>query len=122
MARRRFRVRLLRALRGTAGAGATLAALIKLKVAGSLALKIGLAALVGVGLAWPFVVLAVLFLFGLVLSILSLFGDGPVDCPEGSCDCGCDRREKRAERLKALIARRRAWLAEPVGPAPRIRP
>ncbi|GJD74473.1 hypothetical protein [Methylobacterium goesingense] len=118
VARRRLRVRLLRTLRGGLGAGATLAALIKLKVAGSLAVKLGLAALVGLGLAWPFVALAVIFLAGLVLSILSLFGEGSVSCPDGDCDCGCHRREARAERLRQLIARRRDWLAEPAGPAP----
>jgi len=119
-ARRRWRVRVLRGLRGSLGAGATLATLIKLKLAGSLALKLGIAALVGVGLAWPFVALAVLFVFGLVLAILSLFGEGNVECPDGSCDCGCDRREKRAARLKHLIAQRRAWLDAPSGAAPSV--
>jgi hypothetical protein len=119
-ARRRIRVRLLRGLRGGLGAGTTLVALIKLKLAGSLALKLGIALLVGLGLAWPFVTLAVFVLLGIVLAILSLFGDGAVECPDCSCYGGCDRREKRAARLKHQIALRRAWLATPSGPAPSL--
>ncbi|MGU3358940.1 hypothetical protein ACLBWX_01265 [Methylobacterium sp. M6A4_1b] len=120
-ARRRLRVRLLRAARGLLGGGAILAALIKLKVAGSLALKLGIAALVALGLAWPFAVLAVLLLVGFVVSLVSLFEGGALDCPDAaSCD-GCERREKRAARLRHLIARRRAWLTAPSGPAPSAR-
>ena len=50
-ARRRLRVRLFRVARATMGAGVTLATLIKLKRAGSPALKLGIAVLVGPGLA-----------------------------------------------------------------------
>ncbi|WP_244479750.1 hypothetical protein [Methylobacterium sp. Leaf111] len=116
--RRRLRVRLLRAARGTLGAGATLATLIKLKLAGSLTLKLGIAVLVGLGLACPFVVLAVVVLMGFVLAVVSLFDGGSVDCPDTAWGDGCERREKRAVRLRHLIARREAWLAAPSGPAP----
>lgn len=119
-ARRRMRVHILRGLRGSLGAAATLLGLLKLKLAGSLALKLGIALLVGVGFAWPLVALAALVVCGFVLSVLSLFVDGQVDCPEAACDCGCDRREKRAARLKQHIIERRAWLADPSGPAPSI--
>lgn len=118
-ARRRLRVRLLRGLRGTLGTGATLVALVKFKLAASLGLKVALAVLVGIGLAWPFLVLAVLTLIGLVLALVSVFEGGhagSLDCPDGS---GCERREKRDERLKHLIATRREWLdAQAVPPTP----
>lgn len=120
-ARRRLRVRLLRAARGLVGAVATLATLIKLKLTGSVVLKLGIALLVGLGLAWPFAALAVMVLLGFVLALASLFEGGSLDCPDApSCD-GCERREKRAARLRHLIARRRTWLAAPSGPVPTAR-
>ena len=119
-ARRRMRVRVLRALRGTLGAGATLAALIKLKLAGSLTLKLALAALVGLGLAWPMVALGLFALAAVLLSlvglILSLFDGG--GSPSLDCDCACDRRERRAVRLAELIRKRRHWLEQRAGPVP----
>lgn len=93
-ARRRLRVRLFRVVRGTMGAGVTLATLIKLKRAGSPALKLGIAVLVGLGLAWPFVVLAVVALVRLVLALVSLFDGGSADCPDIACGDGCERRGK----------------------------
>lgn len=117
-ARRRLRVRVLRGLRGLLGGGATLGLLIKAKVAGSLALKVALAALVGVGLAWPALVLLVLGLVGFLLAILSLFTDGGPAHLDCDCPCDCKRKEARAQRLKRMIARRRTWLRERLGPAP----
>lgn len=121
-ARKRFRKRSLRALRGTAGAAATFGALLKVKVIGTLAGKAAIAVLVGLGLAWPALVIGVVGLVGIVLAVVSLFsgegGSHGLDC-DGPCDCA--RKEKRAERLKALIAQRRAWLAAPSGPAPSVR-
>lgn len=124
-ARRRLRVRVLRTLRGSLGAGATVLAMIKLKVAGSLVLKVALALLVGLGIAWPMTALAVLgaawLVLSLVLMIASLLdGSASHHSLDPSCDCpdGCARREARAARLKRLIATRRAWLANPAGPAP----
>ncbi|GEP05910.1 hypothetical protein [Methylobacterium oxalidis] len=120
-ARNRLRRRAFRALRGAAGAGATLGLLLKLKIAGSLAIKLALSALVGVGFAWPMLAAAILVLAGLVISILSLLdGQGGNLHLDGPCDwpCGCERRRARAARLKALIARRRDWLAQGAGPAP----
>jgi hypothetical protein len=120
-ARQRLRVRVMRALRGTLGAGATLLALVKFKLAGSLGLKVGLALLVGAGLAWPFIALGALALLALLLSILSLFSGDGVSAHDFACDwpCDCNRREKRAARLKHLIAVRQAWLAAPSGQVPR---
>lgn len=120
--RKRFRRRSLRALRGTAGAAATFGALVKLKLVGTLAGKAAIALAVGLGLAWPTLVIGVVGLIGIVLALLSLFsGEGG---PHGfDCDCpgACGRKEERARRLKHLIAQRRAWLTAPSGPAPSVR-
>ena len=116
---RRLRVRVLRGLRGSLGAGATLATLVKLKIAGSLALKIGLAVAVGLGFAWPAFGLTVLLIGAVVVALAACeVNDCPVDC---SGD-GCKQREKRRERLDTLIAERRDWLANPHGRPPRLRP
>lgn len=74
------------------GAGATLISLVKR--AGSLVLKLGIAVLVGLGLAWPFVVLAVVVLVRLVLARVSLVDGGSADCPDIACGDGCERRGK----------------------------
>ncbi|MER2263912.1 hypothetical protein [Methylobacterium oxalidis] len=120
-ARNRLRRRAYRALRGAAGAGATLGVLLKLKITGSLGIKLALAALVGLGFAWPMLAAAILVLAGLVISILSLLdGQGGNLHLDGTCDwpCGCERRRARAARLKTLIVRRRNWLAQGIDPAP----
>ena len=119
--RRRFRRRTMRGLRGGLGGAATLAALVKLKLAGPLAVKLGLAVLVGAGLAWPTLALGVLALAGLVLAVFSLFDGGGAHGLDADCPGACGRRERRAARLKALIVQRRNWLAAPSGPAPSIR-
>ncbi|SFL30827.1 hypothetical protein [Methylorubrum salsuginis] len=122
IARARLRRRLFRGLRGGLGAGATLLVLLKAKVAASLGLKLILAALVGLGLAWPIAVLAFVVIAGFVVTILgALMGEGGVSGSDFDCswDCGCKR--ERMKRLKHLIALRRAWLAAPTGPAPSIR-
>jgi hypothetical protein len=121
-ARKRYRRRSLRALRGSAGAAATFLALLKVKVIGTLAGKAAIAVLVGLGLAWPALVIGVVGLVGIVLGLLSLFsGEGGSHHFDCDSPCDCARKEKRAERLKALIAQRRAWLAAPSGPAPSLR-
>lgn len=124
-ARKRLRVRVLRGLRGTLGAGATLLTLVKLKLAGSLALKLALAGLIGLGLAWPVTALAVIGVVWLVLSVVLLIvglfeGNASAHDLSPSCDwpCDCNRRETRAARLKALIETRRAWLASRAGTVP----
>jgi hypothetical protein len=122
IARARLRRRVFRTLRGGLGAGATLLVLLKAKVAASLGLKLVLAALVGLGVAWPVAVLVFLFVAGAVVTILgALMGDGGVSGSDFDCswDCGCKRA--RMKRLKHLIALRRAWLAALAGPAPSIR-
>ena len=121
-ARKRFRRRSLRALRGSAGAAATFGALLKVKLVGTLAGKAAIAVLIGLGLAWPALVIGVIGVVGLVLAVISLFsGEGGPHGFDPDCACDCTRKEKRAERLKALIAQRRAWLAAPSGPAPSVR-
>ena len=90
--RRRFRTWVRRGLRGGLGAGVTLIALIKLKVAASLSIKLGLAALVGFGLVFPPLFVALLAVAGLVVALVTCEGD--CDCPG---DCG--EREKRRSRL-----------------------
>ncbi|MCP1557365.1 UNVERIFIED_ORG: hypothetical protein M2438_001441 [Methylobacterium sp. SuP10 SLI 274] len=125
VARKRFRRRSLRALRGSAGAAATFGALLKVKVVGTLAGKAAIAVLVGLGFAWPALVIGVIGVIGvvgIVLAVVSLFsGEGGPHGFDVGCTCDCAGKEKRAERLKALIAQRRAWLAAPAGPAPSVR-
>ena len=99
-----------------------LVVLLKAKIAASLGLKLVLAAIVGLGLAWPVAVLAFVVVAGFVATILgALLGEGGLSGSDFDCswDCGCKR--ERMKRLKHLIALRRAWLAAPNGPAPSIR-
>ncbi|WP_287749732.1 hypothetical protein [Methylobacterium sp.] len=118
-AKRRRRVRLLRGVRGGAGAAGTLALLLKLKLAGSLAVKLAVALSVGLVFAWPALGLGLLLVLAAVLWIASL-ADGSGGGSHGLWDlsCDCARREKRALRLATLIERRRSWLDDPSGPAP----
>lgn len=122
IARARLRRRLFRTLRGGLGAGATLLVLLKAKIAASLGLKLVIAAIVGLGLAWPVALLAFVVVAGFVVTILGvLTGEGGVSGGDFDCswDCGCKR--ERMKRLNHLITLRRAWLAAPSGPAPSIR-
>lgn len=111
-ARKRFRIAILRALRGFVGAGGTLATMLKLKIAGSLVLKIGLAVVVGLGFAWPLYALAAVVLGFAVLSILS--------CEPAGCDCpsDCKRKELRRARLDRMIEQRKTWLVANAAPQP----
>ena len=113
-ARHRARKRIVRALRGGAGGGGALLGLAKAKLVGSLAGKLAIAALVGLGLAWPLVALGILGIAVAILSILSCD-------PAGIESCDCIRPNARRARLRRLIAERRAWLAAPAGAGPRIR-
>ncbi|GAA0251539.1 hypothetical protein LNAOJCKE_3856 [Methylorubrum aminovorans] len=120
--RKRVRRRILRALRGTAGAAATFGALVKLKLVGTLAGKAAIALAVGLGLAWPTLVIGIIGLVGIVLALLSLFsGEGGPHSFDCDWPCECGRKEARARRLKHLIAQRRSWLAAPSGAAPSVR-
>ncbi|MGU3402881.1 hypothetical protein [Methylobacterium brachiatum] len=112
-AQHRFRKRVVRALRGGAGGGTSVLVLMKAKVVGSLAGKLAIAALVGLGLAWPFAALAILT----VVAVASILSCEPTDLD----GCDCRRPNARRERLQALIEQRRAWLAAPSGTAPSIR-
>lgn len=105
-ARRRYRIAILRTLRGGLGAGGTLATMLKLKVAGSLGLKLGLALVVGLGFAWPIYALAAIAIGVVILSVLSC------EVPDCSCDCpgDCQRKENRRKRLDEMIETRKAWL------------
>jgi hypothetical protein len=110
--RQRLRRRVGRGLRGLAGAGGTLLALAKMKVAASLGAKLLLAVLVGLGLAWPAWAFAVFLAVGFVVALAALpTGEGDVTDLHGHCDWPFDCRRKRAARLARLIADRRAWLA-----------
>ncbi|GJE77542.1 hypothetical protein BGCPKDLD_4147 [Methylorubrum suomiense] len=120
--RARLKRRVFRTIRGGFGAGATLLVLLKTKLAVSLGFKLFLAAMIGLALAWPVAVLGAIFVLGLLVMILGfLTGEGGVSADDIDCcgNCGCKR--ERMKRLKHLIARRRAWLAAPTGPAPSIR-
>ena len=122
IARARLRRRVFRALRGGLGAGATLLVLLKAKVAASLGLKLVIAGVVGLGLAWPVAVLVFVFVAGLVVTIVgALTGEGGMSAADFSPSWDCDCERARMRRLKHLIALRRAWLAAPAGPAPSIR-
>ncbi|MFG5121329.1 hypothetical protein [Methylorubrum sp. POS3] len=117
--RARLKRRVFRTMRGGFGAGATLLVLLKTKLAVSLGFKLFLAAMIGLALAWPVAVLGAIFVLGLLVMILGfLTGEGGVSAGDIDCcgNCGCKR-----QRMKRLIARRRAWLAAPTGPAPSIR-
>jgi hypothetical protein len=113
-ARHRFRKRIVRIVRGSAGGGSTLLVLMKAKLVSSLAGKVVIAALVGLGLAWPLVALAIVAIIVAVASIITCE-------PAGLENCDCVRPNARRERLRALIKQRRTWLAEPSGNVPSIR-
>ncbi len=116
IARARLKRRVFRTLRGGLGAAATLLMLLKTKIAASLGLKLVIAGVVGLGLAWPMAVLVVVVVAGFVATLLAaLMGEGGPSGSDldGSWDCGCKR--ERMKRLKHLIALRRAWLAAPTG-------
>ncbi|GJE57486.1 hypothetical protein [Methylobacterium sp. WL9] len=113
--RKRYRIAILRALRGFVGAGGALATMLKLKIAGSLVLKIGLAVIVGLGFAWPLYAFAAVILGFAILSILdSNSGSDP------NCDCpgDCERKESRRARLDRMIEQRKTWLVANAAPQP----
>lgn len=115
--RRRVRANLMRALRGSLGGGASFAALVKLKLAGSLVLKGGVALLVGLCFAWPVVAGLLLVAVLLVLAVVgALEGEAPT-CPDT-----CWNTRERRDRLRALIDERNGWLDTRSGAAPRYRP
>lgn len=97
--------------------GAGFATLVKLKIASSIAAKIGLAALIGFGFAFPLLTLALALLAGLVVSIASCDDPGSLDL---SCEC-CERRGRR-DRLRKLIDQRRKWLDDRSGSPPCLSP
>ena len=120
-ARRRWRVLRRGGLRGGLGAGASLWTLIKLKLLGSLGGKLAIAAVIGLGVAWPMllVVLLASVALGLAIAILTCgeIAEFPFLGPDDVRAC----KGTRVRRLEDLIARRRAWLAAPSGLAPSVR-
>ncbi|CAA2103417.1 hypothetical protein MBUL_02185 [Methylobacterium bullatum] len=114
--RRRVRALAMRGVRRALGGGASFAALVKLKLAGSLVLKGGLALLVGLCFAWP--VVAGLLL-ALVLVVLAFIGASEGEAP--SCPDSCWSASTRRDRLRELIDERLGWLESRTGPAPRYR-
>lgn len=113
-ARHRLRRRVVRAVRGGLGGGGAFLVLVKAKLVGSLAGKLVVAALVGIGFAWP---LATFVAVTIAVVIAALFDGGSLDL----AGCDCTGPNARRARLRALIAERRTWLAAPDGPAPLIR-
>ncbi len=112
LARRRFRAIAMRVFRGVLGSGASFAALIKLKLAGSLVLKGGLALLVGLSLAWPIVFGILLALAFVVLAIVGIMEGETPNCPDT-----CWEASKRRDRLRELIDERIEWLESRSGGA-----
>jgi hypothetical protein len=120
--RARLKRRVFRTMRGGFGAGTTLLVLLKTKLAVSLGLKLFLAAIIGLALAWPVAVLGAIFVLGLIVMILGvLTGEGGMSVGDLDCCENCSWKRERMKRLKHLIALRRAWLAAPTGSAPSIR-
>lgn len=111
----RARTTALRATRGGLGFAGTFAAAVKFKIVTSLAGKLALAVLVGLGFAWPLAALALV----LVVFVIAALFEG--DFTGLDCDCCSARKKPRRERLDALIAARELWLAGPTGPAPSVR-
>src|SRR5829696_2779836 len=74
------------------------------------------ATLCGLALAWP---VAALVMVGFAFFQMSIFSNSgtPFSDPTDSCACW-DWRNKRRERLEALIAEREAWLESRAGPPP----
>lgn len=114
--RRRVRAVAMRGVRGALGGGASFTALVKLKLAGSLVFKSGLALLVGLCFAWPVVAGLLLALVLVVLAVVGAFeGEAPI-CPDS-----CWSASTRRDRLRELIDERLGWLESRTGPAPRYR-
>ena len=113
--RYRLRAMMTRAARGGVGFLAGLGAAIKSKIAATIGGKLFVAALIALGLAWPMAVLWLVgfILFGLV--VVMIFGSD-VDSSIGRlyfdcADCAsCARKNKRRQRLLALITEREQWL------------
>jgi hypothetical protein len=114
-ARNRLRAARARLARGALGflGGATAMAGVPGATLGG---KLLLATLFGLALAWP---VAALVVVGFAFFLISLFShsDAPFSSQTDWCAC-CDWRNKRRERLEALIAEREAWLESRAGPPP----
>jgi hypothetical protein len=114
-ARNRLRAARARLARGALGflGGATAMAGVPGATLGG---KLLLATLFGLALAWP---VAALVVVGVAFFLMSIFSnsDLPFSNPTDCCAC-CDWRNKRRERLEALIAEREAWLESRAGLPP----
>jgi len=118
---RRHRLRDLaaRGWRGLAGFSFAFLALFKMKIAATLGGKLLLAALIGIGFAWPLAAVLALGVLFVTLSICTLSGGG-ADCT-GDCCCdfdSCKEKNARRRRLIEMIRAREKWLDRSEGSPP----
>ena len=86
--------------------------------------KLLIAALIGIGFAWPIVILWVAGVGLVVLAVAAICEGGEVctaaDC--FACDCpncaDCNRKNKRRQRVEDMIREREKWLQTGSGPPP----
>ena len=123
--RHRLRAVMTRGARGSVGFLAGLGVVIKTKIAATLAGKLAIAALFGIGFAWPIVIVWVAGI-GIAVVAVAAICEGDVCAGTDAlvcCDCPncaeCDRKNKRRQRILAMIAEREKWLENGSGPPPR---
>src|SRR3984957_7257112 len=114
--RHRLRAVITRGARGSVGFLAGLGVVIKTKVAATLAGKLLIAALFGIGFAWPIVIVWVAGI-GIAAIAVAAICQGEVCAGADAlvcCDCPncaeCDRKNKRRQRVIAMITEREKWL------------
>jgi hypothetical protein len=121
--RHRLRAVVTRGARGGVGFAAGLGMAVKMKIAATLGGKLLIAALIGIGFAWPIVIMWVVGI-GLVAFVIAAIFEGEF-CNAADlmvCDCAdcadCNRKNKRRQRVMDMIAEREKWLAHGFGPPP----
>jgi hypothetical protein len=96
---------------------------IKMKIATTLGDKLLIAALIGLGFAWPVVIFWPIGI-GIVVVAIAAICEGEFCNPADLllCDCpncaNCDRKNKRRQRIMDMIAEREKQLAQGGGPPP----
>jgi hypothetical protein len=122
--RHRVRAVMTRGARGSVGFLAGLGVVIKTKIAATLAGKLAIAALFGIGFAWPIVIV---WVAGIGIAAIAVAAICQGEACAGAdalvcCDCPncaeCDRKNKRRQRVIAMIAEREKWLENGFGPPP----